>query len=70
MARKFEIITLRGDCTEEEVCPAVKAIRGQSDPIYVQGRKVTDPELLAAFDVPPGEVLSEVPRRLFFPDGD
>lgn len=70
MAKKYEIITLRETCERGKVCPAVKAIAGQPDPVYVQGWKVTDPELLAAFDVPPGEVLNAVPRRLFFPDGD
>lgn len=62
--KKYTIVTLRGSCEDKNVCPAVKKISEEPHLKYVQGWLVTDPEKLAAFDLPPGEGVLAVPADL------
>ncbi len=64
MHSEFQITTLRGTCEDEDICPAVRAVDGEPELLYVQGWVVTDTEKLAAFGAPPGETVVAVPRSL------
>jgi len=64
MGSVFEIVTLRGTCEGDRVCPAVHQVVGEPDVLYVQGWVLTDRDKLAAFGAPPGETVIAVPRSL------
>lgn len=64
VTKKYTVVTLRGTCNDERVCPAVHKILEEPHLKYVQGRIVDDPEKLAAFDLPLGEGVLAVPSEL------
>jgi len=53
---------LPGDCNEGKACPTFH--RAANGGIVAQGHVVTDPGILAALDLPPGEAAVSIPASL------
>lgn len=51
------------DCPDGRSCPAIHEVAGQVDYV-VQGWTITDPEILAELDLPPGESAVRIPASL------
>ena len=63
---KITISVLRGNCADEETCPAVTRVEHDPDGRYLIGERVTDPDILAAHAhrMATGEVLVRFPVGL------
>jgi hypothetical protein len=58
----MRIWRLRGTCPDGNTCPTIYGNdRGTR---FVQGRRVTDPDVLSQLRVAPGEEVVEVPAEL------
>lgn len=67
MARKIVITTVRSNCPDRQVCPAILAMADRPERRYVVLTEVTDPDELAALApfVGAGEVVGYGPEKLF-----
>ena len=52
---------LAGDC-DDGTCPAIHDIDATDDVLF-QGYEITDPEILAQLNIPPGEIVGRLPSR-------
>ncbi|MGH8901950.1 MAG: hypothetical protein ACRDYA_09775 [Egibacteraceae bacterium] len=57
----MRLTKLAGDCNNGP-CPAIRAIDATDDVLF-QGYKITDPEILAQLNIPPGEIVGRLPAR-------
>ncbi len=57
------LIMLRRECTEGTACACV-SYDPVTDDLFMRGYVVTDPEILAELNLPPGEIVSRIPARV------
>lgn len=60
----MSLIRVRGTCPDSGVCPTLYRPDVSTGAGFLQGRVVTDPEILASLSIPPDETLIEIPMSL------
>lgn len=58
----MKLVQVRGDCNDGKACPGL--YRTERGSVLARGLKVTDPEVLAALDLPEHETVVELPAAL------
>lgn len=56
------LVPLRSECSDGKTCPAL--YRTNRGTVVVQGRTVTDPEVLHELRLPDGEQAVEIPAEM------
>lgn len=57
------LIMLRRECTEGTACASI-SYEPVRDDFFMRGYVVTDPEILAELNLPPGEIVSRIPASV------